>query len=80
MKQPANMCAVRNRIVSNVGKRVKVMSNRGRNRVDITEGIISETYPCLFLIQVRDEYSEETQTISYTYSDVLTKEIELVLC
>ena len=80
MRQPANMCAVRNRIVNNVGKRVKVMSNRGRNRVDITEGIISETYPCLFLIQVRDEYSEETQTISYTYSDVLTKEIELVLC
>jgi len=80
MRQPANMCAVRNRIVNNVGKRVKVMSNRGRNRVDVTEGIISETYPCLFLIQVRDEYSEETQTISYTYSDVLTKEIELVLC
>lgn len=80
MRQPANMCYVRNIVVSNVGRKVKIKANKGRNKVDIAEGIISETYPCVFLVQLKSEESESVKTMSFSYTDVLTKEVELVLC
>jgi len=62
-----------------VGRRVKVCENRGRNKVDILEGVISAIYPCVFTVLVDGQNTEEkAQTISYSYADVFTKEIELV--
>lgn len=80
MKQPENMCRVRNAVVKNVGKKVKVMSNKGRNKIDIAEGVISQTYPFLFSIELEPTVNEAARTISFSYTDVLTKEVELVLC
>lgn len=80
MRQPENMCHIRNTVVNNIGKKVKIRSNRGRNKVDIAEGVISETYPCVFLVQLLDDTSDTPKTISLSYTDVLTKEVELVLC
>ena len=45
MRQPANMCAIRNTVVRNVGRKVLIRSNRGRNKYDVEEGFISDTYP-----------------------------------
>lgn len=78
MKQPANISKVYNSITANVGKRVQIISNKGRNRYDITEGVISKTYPCVFLIAVEGELAESIKTISYSYTDVLTKDVEVV--
>lgn len=80
MRQPENMCYVRNTVVNNIGKKVKIRSNRGRNKIDIAEGIISATYPCVFLVQLEGEIAESIKTMSFSYTDVLTKDVELVLC
>ncbi len=80
MRQPANMCAVRNSVVNNIGRKVLIKANRGRNKVDVTEGIISATYPSVFIIQVKDAYTECSKVISFQYADVLTREVEIVLC
>ena len=80
MKQPENMCKVRNTVNDNIGKKVKLMSNRGRNRIDIAEGVITKTYPFLFSIELESTAKEATRTISLSYTDILTNEVELVLC
>ncbi len=80
MRQPANMCAIRNTVVRNVGRKVLVRSNRGRNKFDEEEGVICDTYPSVFLVQIKDTYSDSIRTKSFSYKDVLTKEVELVLC
>lgn len=80
MRQPANMCAVRNSVVNNVGRRVLIKANKGRNKVDVTEGVISATYPSVFIIQVKDAYTESCKVMSFQYADVLTREVEIVLC
>ena len=81
MRQPANLCAAYNSIVQNIGRKVKVKTNLGRNKVDITEGIIRATYPCVFLSELKPtEITETTKTMSFSYTDVLTKDIELVFC
>ena len=57
-----------------------IRSNRGRNKYDVEEGFISDTYPSVFLVQVKDDYNDCFRTRSFSYKDVLTKEVELVLC
>jgi len=71
---------VRNAVKSHMGKKVKVRINRGRHRVDETVGIISETYPSIFLIRTQGDNDLPSRTMSYSYTDVLTKDVELILC
>lgn len=71
---------VRNAVMMQMGRRVKVKINRGRHKVDITEGIISETYPSIFLIRTQVNKDVPERVVSYSYTDILTKDVELILC
>jgi len=47
--------------------------SKGRNRVEETEGILTDVYPKLFTL-----YNNSTEsTISFSYAEVLTHEVEL---
>ena len=76
MKQQGDMGAVVRSIRGNVGNHVKVTKNMGRNRYDVVEGTITETYPCIFTIKL-DEAADTIKTASYSYVDVYTKDIQL---
>ncbi|MDF2586707.1 MAG: hypothetical protein K0S41_548 [Anaerocolumna sp.] len=80
MVKQADVSKVRREIVSHVGSRVKIKANKGRNKMDITEGIISETYPSIFLIRIDDDNSDSVKTMSFSYADVLTKDVQMMLC
>lgn len=70
---------VKETLESNVGEKVKLKANRGRRRTYVNEGIIHDIYPSVFTVLVNvDEQS--TRTLCYTYSDVLTSNVELVVC
>lgn len=71
---------VRNAVVNQMGKKVKIRINRGRHKVDISEGIISETYPSIFLVKIQDSKDMPGRVVSYSYTDILTKDVELILC
>jgi uncharacterized protein Veg len=71
---------VRNAVISQTGKKVKVRINRGRHKVDVTEGVISQTYPSIFLIKIQENADTPIRFMSYSYTDILTKDIELILC
>lgn len=71
---------VRNAVMSQTGKKVKVRINRGRHKVDVTEGVISETYPSIFLIKIQEGEDMPVRTMSYSYTDILTRDVELILC
>ena len=78
--QQATISQVRRVVTNHVGSKVKVLANQGRHKVDVTEGVITETYPSIFLIQVENEMEDSYKTVSFSYSDVLTKDIKMVLC
>ncbi|MBU5332959.1 Veg family protein [Anaerocolumna aminovalerica] len=79
MKQ-ADVSRVRREVVNNIGRRVKIKANKGRHKIDITEGIISETYPSIFLITIDDGNSDSVKTMTFSYTDVLTKDVQMMLC
>ncbi len=70
---------VRRALESNIGERVMLKANRGRKKTFIKEGIIEDTYPNVFTVVI-DIDSRAVQRLSYTYSDVLTSTVELVVC
>ncbi len=80
MMKQADVSKVRREIVNHIGSRVKIKANKGRNKMDITEGIITETYPSIFLIQIDDAGSDSVKTVSFSYADVLTKDVQMMLC
>lgn len=63
----------------NIGNRVKIRANRGRHKIDVTEGVISETYPSIFLVEVINALDDTKQKISFSYTDVLTNDVQMQL-
>lgn len=79
MGQQTEMSRIVYDVKHSVGRRVKVCENKGRNKVDVMEGVISAIYPCVFTVKVDTmNLPESGQTFSYSYTDVLTKDVELV--
>ena len=72
--------AVRNAVYRAIGSRVVVKANRGRHRFDVNEGVIKEVYPHVFMIEINDSEDDTAKTVSYTYTDILTKDVQLKLC
>ena len=62
---------VKNGIEELIGKKAIIKYNLGRNKYEIFEGIISETYPALFTI------SNGNETKAFCYSDILTQTLLL---
>ena len=63
----------------NIGDKVKIRANRGRHKMDVAEGVIRETYPSIFLVEIENKQDDTTQKISFSYTDVLTKEVQMQL-
>lgn len=78
MGQP-DVRQVRKVVNAHIGSRVRIKLNRGRRRVDVTEGVITETYPSIFLVEVANPEEDICQTVSFSYTDVLTKDVCLSL-
>lgn len=62
-----------------IGHRVKIKANKGRKKVVTREGVIYQTYPSIFIVKVNNN-SDVQRCVSYSYTDILTKNIELSLC
>ena len=72
---------VRNSILQHRGNRVMIQLDRGRNKVDIQEGVIQKAYKSVFTILVEDKKEENPpQLLSFSYTDIITKDIRMKLC
>lgn len=62
---------IKNEVSNMVGQKVLAKIDVGRNKYEYIEGIINGIYPFLFTIKTKNE------TKSFSYSDILTKNIVL---
>ena len=75
-----NLNKVRQAVASHIGSKVRIRANKGRHKIDVTEGIISETYPSIFLVRVDNEIEDTSRMVSFSYTDVLTRDVRMTLC
>lgn len=79
MAEKSDLVQIKRNIETCIGERVQLRSNKGRKKFFISEGVIENTYPSIFTIRFENEY-EMTRRVSYSYTDVLTNAVELVVC
>lgn len=72
------LATIRKGLESHVGERIRVRANKGRRKIIEKEGILEKTYPSIFVVQI-DEERAGNRRVSYTYTDVLTETVELVI-
>lgn len=79
--QQADINRVRASVHQQCGSKVLIQLDRGRNKIDIQEGVIQNAYPSVFTILVKDEYeANPPQLLSFSYNDIITKDIRMKLC
>ncbi|MHA6252912.1 biofilm formation stimulator Veg [Oceanobacillus sp. CAU 1775] len=59
-----------------IGKRLKLKANGGRRKTIIRSGVLAETYPSVFIVEL-DQDENAFERVSYSYADVLTETVEL---
>lgn len=67
--------SIRQRVARYKGNEVRYRAAKGRKKTEERRGIILETYPSLFTLYVESQGA----TISFSYAELLTKELELEL-
>lgn len=63
---------------SYVGEKIRLKANKGRKKIMEREGILESIYPNIFIIRLEEADSE--RRVSYSYADLLTEAVELVVC
>ncbi len=76
----ADIDKVRASVSGQLGNRVMIQLDRGRNRVDIQEGIIQGAYPSVFTILIDEDEKKPPQLLSFSYADILTRDVRMKLC
>lgn len=61
-----------------VGKKIIVKANKGRKKIVTKTGMLEATYPSIFIVKYGDE-GEVISRVSYSYSDILTSNVQIKL-
>ena len=64
---------VRQSIKNQIGSKIKISANRGRHKFVTAKGVITQTYPNIFLVEL------ENKTVSFSYQDVITRDVRMML-
>ena len=81
MIERADIERVKDLLTQNAGMRIKLSAKKGRKRIIVRHGVIKETYPSIFLVQLDSisEFANTERTVSFSYADILTKSIEILV-
>lgn len=60
-----------------VGERIRLKANKGRKKIMEREGVLEGTYPSIFIVKL--EEADFERRVSYSYADLLTEAVELVV-
>lgn len=61
-----------------IGERILLRANGGRRKTIERMGFLEETYPSVFVVKL-DPPDGSFKRVSYSYADVLTETVELML-
>ena len=78
MIDKADLHHIKNTIENCIGLKIQLKSNKGRKKSMINEGILENTYQSIFVVKYNTEF-DITRRISFSYTDVLTKSVEVVV-
>jgi uncharacterized protein Veg len=69
------LATIKKDIEDHLGEKVVLKANGGRRKIYVNNGVIEKTYPSIFVIRLENDTH---RTVTYSYSDVLTKTVQIV--
>ncbi|GAP02385.1 hypothetical protein FPFC_012650 [Fructobacillus pseudoficulneus] len=66
---------IKSRLDAHLGESVTVVSQAGRKKFTERSGILSSTFPSLFVVELDEEANFERA--SYSYTDILTNNVDI---
>ena len=73
---PNSITEIKQLLDARVGQKVLVTVQTSRKRVNQVRGTLAQTYPAIFVVHLSDE-QDSLQRVSYSYTDLLTKNVAL---
>ena len=74
MEKNRTLANIRKDIENHVGEKVTLKANGGRKKILVNDGVIESVHPSIFVVRLE---SDPQRTVTYSYSDVLTKTVSL---
>lgn len=79
MKETTSIEKIRKYIKESVGKTFDIAAKRGRKRIMLENCIIDSAYPSIFVVKTKDAKTDGYNSFSFSYIDILTKNVALRL-
>lgn len=73
---PITLSVIKHRMDDHIGQHVLVTSQIGRRKTTKRHGILRETFHAVFIVEL-DPGKSSFERVSYSYTDILTKNIEV---
>lgn len=74
----ATINSIKDTLEGLVGEPIIVTVEIGRGRTIVHEGVLTDTYPALFVLELDDGDEEDAyERVSFSYADVLTDSIDV---
>ena len=74
MEGNKTLANIRKDIENHVGEKVTLNANSGRKKILVNDGVIESVHPSIFVVRLEND---NQRTVTYSYSDVLTKTVSL---
>ena len=74
MEKNSTLATIKKDIEKHVGEKVTLRANGGRKKILVNDGVIESVHPSIFVVRLDNE---NQRTVTYSYSDVLTKTVLL---
>ena len=73
---PKTLIDIKKILDCQLGNPCVLRANGGRKKLIERKGILRETYPSIFVVEL-DQAEHNFERVSYTYTDVLTSNVEV---
>lgn len=73
---PTSITTIKHKLDSHVGDTLTVVAQAGRKKITKRRGTLKETFPAVFVVDL-DQDQNNFKHVSYSYTDLLTKNIAL---
>lgn len=73
---PLTLATIKKDLEGRIGSQIMLVAQTGRKRQTERRGVLTETYPSVFVVDL-DPEENSFERVSYSYSDVLTRTVEI---
>lgn len=74
MEKNRTLATIKRDIENHIGEKVTLKANGGRKKILVNDGVIESVHPSIFVVRLENDTQ---RTVTYSYSDVLTKTVLL---